>query len=421
MGLMRRLTAAALAAVLVLSTALGERVTFRLSADIDPVQYPAQERKLAQGLKSLFRLLTVEGDVVASDGSFEARIDLGLTNAPEKTATRIRGETLMVNQLAWLEFAIKAYNHLDLPLQRVFLWLSPYAHTSAWAGVRQAIADLAAQENDGRLENTALIACAEEIARLSKDDRALYYYIEAFGLESGTDADIFDALATLPEYVEANFPDGLSIEHTENGVSWQNGEETVFSYAEADGTQVVSLHLPDLVDFSATLRRDALLFTGALSLQSDVLNAQVSFSLPVSYPVTLPFYAQIDADGMIAGDDGIHLAFEGEAQGDTITIRRIQPDHSATLMTLTVKVIQVAEGTVKYAPEDVQGTNVLSVDGPALAELMGRIGKPMVRKVTQWLAALPAELVQGAMDAMEDSGLLGTLTDAILNGEAGEY
>ena len=116
MGLMRRLAAAALAAVLLLSTALGERVTFRLSADIDPVQYPAQERKLAQGLKSLFRLLTVEGDVVASDGSFDARIDLGLTNAPEKTATRIRffgldshwgiqatdlgGETLMVNQLA---------------------------------------------------------------------------------------------------------------------------------------------------------------------------------------------------------------------------------------------------------------------------------------------------------------------------------
>ena len=65
MGLMRRLAAAALAAVLLLSTALGERVTFRLSADIDPVQYPAQERKLAQGLKALFRLLTVEGDVFA--------------------------------------------------------------------------------------------------------------------------------------------------------------------------------------------------------------------------------------------------------------------------------------------------------------------------------------------------------------------
>ena len=42
MGLMRRLAAAALAAVLALSTALGERVTFRLSADIYPVQYPAQ-------------------------------------------------------------------------------------------------------------------------------------------------------------------------------------------------------------------------------------------------------------------------------------------------------------------------------------------------------------------------------------------
>lgn len=55
----------------------------------------------------------------------------------------------MVNQLAWLEFAIKAYNHLDLPLQRVFLWLSPYAHTSAWAGLRQEIADLAAQETSG--------------------------------------------------------------------------------------------------------------------------------------------------------------------------------------------------------------------------------------------------------------------------------
>ena len=70
MGLMRRLAVAALAAVLVLSTALGERVTFRLSADIDPVQYPAQERKLAQGLKSLFRLLTVEGDSLQEVASF---------------------------------------------------------------------------------------------------------------------------------------------------------------------------------------------------------------------------------------------------------------------------------------------------------------------------------------------------------------
>ena len=437
MGLMRRLAAAALAVVLLLSTALGERVTFRLSADIDPVQYPAQERKLAQGLKSLFRLLTVEGDVVASDGSFDARIDLALSNAPEKTATRIRlfgldshwgiqstalgGETLMVNQLAWLEFAIKAYNHLDLPLQRVFLWLSPYAHTSAWAGIQQAIADLAAQETDGRLENTALTACAEEIARLSEEDRALYYYIEAFGLESGADADIFDVLASLPEYVEAHFPDGLTVERTESGFRWQNGEETVFSYDDADGTQAISLHLPDLLDFSATLRRDALLFTGALSLQSDVLNADVSFSLPASYPVTLPFYAQIDAEGLIAGDDGVHLAFEGEAQGNTITIRRIQPDHSATMMTLTVTVLQVSEGTIKYTPEDVQGENVLSVDGPELAELLGRIGQPMVRKAVQWIAALPAETVQGVMDAMEDSGLLGTLTDALLNGEAGEY
>lgn len=437
MGLMRRLAAAALAAVLLLSTALGERVTFRLSADIDPVQYPAQERKLAQGLKSLFRLLTVEGDVIASDGSFDARIDLALSNAPEKTATRVRlfgldshwgiqstalgGETLMVNQLAWLEFAIKAYNHLDLPLQRVFLWTSHYAHTSAWAGIRQAIADLAAQETDGRLEATALMACAEEIARLAEEDRALYYYIEAFGLESGADADIFDILASLPEYVEAHFPDGLTIERTESGFRWQNGEETAFSYDDADGTQAVSLHLPDLLDFSATLRRDALLFTGALSLQSDVLNADVAFSLPASYPISLPFYAQIDAEGMIAGDDGVHLAFEGEAQGDTITIRRIQPDHSATMMTLTVTVLQVSEGAVRYTPEDVQGENVLSVDGPELAALMGRIGRTMMRSAVNWIAALPAETVQGMMDAVEDSGLLGTLTDALLNGASEEY
>ena len=86
---MRRLAAAALAAVLVLSTALGERVTFRLSADIDPVQYPAQERKLAQGLKSLFRLLTVEGDVVASDGSFDAV----LRRTSDSGVRRIRRES----------------------------------------------------------------------------------------------------------------------------------------------------------------------------------------------------------------------------------------------------------------------------------------------------------------------------------------
>lgn len=438
MGLMRRLAAAALVLLLLLSTALGERVTFRLRADIDPVQYPAQERKLAQGLKALFRLLSVEGDVVASDGSFDARLDVSLTNAPEKTATRLRlfgldshwgiqgsnlgGETLMLNQLAWLEFAIKAYNHLGLPLQRVFLWVSPYAHTSAWAGIAQAAVDLAAKETDGRLENEAILAFAEEIARLSEEDRALYYYIEAFGLESGADAEIFAALADLPTYAAAQFPDGLTVEHTESGFRWCSGETAVFAYDEADGTQVVSLHLPELVDFSATIRRDTMLFTGALSLQSDVLNADVTFSLPISTPVMMPFYAQIDATGAIAGDDGVQLAFEGEMQGDTIEIRQIQPDHSATMMTLTVTVLSAEEGAqVAYTPEDVQGTNLLSVDGPALAELMGRIGGTLGKSAIRWIAALPAETVQSVMDALEENGVLDLVMDALMNGEVGEY
>lgn len=438
MGLMRRLAALALAALLMLSTALGERVTFRLSADIDPVQYPPQERKLVQGLKSLFRLLSVEGDVIAADGSFDARLDFSLTNAPEKTATRVRlfgldshwglqgsnlgGETLMVNQLAWLEFAVKAYHHLDLPLQRVFLWLSPYAHTSAWAGIAQAITDLAAKETDGRLENEAIRACAEEIARLSEEDRALYYYIEAFGLESGADAEIFAALAALPTYAEAQFPDGLTVERTASGYRWCSGETVVFSYDETDGTQAIALHLPMLVDFSATLRRDALLFMGALSLQSDVLNANVTFSLPASAPIVMPFYAQIDADGLMAGDDGVHLAFEGEAQGDTIEIRRIQPDHSATMMTLRITVLSTDENAwVRYTPEDVQGTNLLSVDGPALAALMGRIGEPLMKSAVQWIAAMPAEMTQSAMDALEESGMLDLLLEALLEGKVEEY
>ena len=132
---------------LVKSFEVGQTLLDGLSFDIHEGECVGIMGRNGCGKTTLFRLLTVEGDVVASDGSFDARIDLGLTNAPEKTATRIRffgldshwgiqatdlgGETLMVNQLAWLEFAIKAYNHLDLPLQRVFLWLSPHAHTSA--------------------------------------------------------------------------------------------------------------------------------------------------------------------------------------------------------------------------------------------------------------------------------------------------
>lgn len=434
MGLMRRLAALLLALLCLASSAVAEGATFRLQMQLDPTQVSPEKRTQAQGIQALLHQMEMSGTLAFSENSFDLTIQAAMTDVPETATTlRIYGldshwgiesdwlgdTTLMVNQLAWLEFAVKAYHHLDWPLQRAFLCVSPYAHTSAWTGIAAALEQLAASEQDGVITAESLQTCAAEIARLSEEDRALYYYVEAIGLESGTNEEIRSLLQSLPAMVAQHFPDGLTVTHTEHGDIWRSGETVVYEWQTTESGKTLTVALPEVLHLSVAVNTDAVAAVGSATMDMPYLTANVQFSLPTSWPVRFPFFVQLDAQGVLVGD-GIQLLLRGEAQGEQLTMALLSGEKQ--FLTLTADITPEATlSTPSYTPEEIVGVNILSVDGPELSALMGDIAQPLLTGLFPWLVHAPAQTVQVLMDALEDTGVLALLTDALLGAETEGY
>ncbi len=431
---MRRLLALALACVLLCTGALADGFSYQVDVTIDPMHVDAPYKQWAHALQALLKQLDVQGSVALGENAFDIALQATLHDAPESPLTlRVYGldshwgiesnwlgdTTLMVNQLAWLEFAVKTYHHLDWPLQNAFLCVSPYAHTSAWKGIGQALAALRQTEQDGVLSRENLHLCAEEIARLAEEDRALYYYIEAIGLASGTNEDIRAALCQLPQVVDAYFPDGLQVERTAQGEIWRHGDEIVYALQVSDTSWQLTVQLPTLGSFSAVINTDAIAAAGTVTLDTTWLTGHVQFSLPTSWPVRFPFFVQLDAQGTLVGSD-VQLALKGEAQGNALTLSFLT--HDEQFMTVKANVTpDLTQTTPAYTPEDIQGVNVLSVNGPALSALVADIARPLYQGALPWLVHAPAQTIQALMDSLEAHGVMQLLVDALLGVETEAY
>ncbi|MBQ8556608.1 MAG: hypothetical protein IJ438_12175 [Clostridia bacterium] len=433
MGLIRRAAAIAAALLLAVSSAWAEEgtpaVRFTLSADLDAVQYPEAIRPYLEGLQSLLDAASFEGTLAAADGSFA--LDAAMLLGDTRTQGRIYGTqshtgiaspllgdtTLSVNHLSLLEFAVKGYNHLGLPLPGVAL-LVPYAHTSALAGIVQAAAPWLTGTQE--VSHAELHALAESIAALAEEDRALYYWLEAVGLATESGAALHELVRQLPAYVDAAFPNGLSVVQDDASLRWQNGEHTVLLYQLDGVTTTLEIALTDLLELSATLRQDASFATGSLMMNSPILNAVVSFSLPTALPVTFPFSLHMEAECPVTGQP-VQLLLEGEGRGSTLVIRQMKPDLSRTMLTITATLEPfTADALPAYTPETIGGVNILSATGDSLSALLHQVRRPMLQGLYDLLVAAPPVSVQSLMDALEDSGILGLITDSMM-GVSSEY
>ncbi len=438
MGLMRRLRAAlslavalALAAVLspcgLSARAEGLRFTLRVSVDADA--YPPSTRSLAEAMTPLAEASLLSGTLARQGESFDlnltlalgekddARADVRLYGLPSHwgvTSPLLGNQALMVNHLAWMEFAVKAHNHLDLPLRPLFLLSSPYAHTSALSGAGALCAQaLGLNGTPHSVSAEALRALAEDLSALAETDRALYYWVEALGMDSGADELILSALEALPDYVSAHFPDGLTVEETETALRWKDGNAVVLSLERTGGARAVRLALPELVEFRAEVRARGGFIEGNVKVACAALTMDAAFCFPTALPVAEAFGLTVDASGPLTGDAGVHLRLSGEPTADGVVVRQYLPEQGQPLWTAEVDLAAAELVCPVYRPEDVAGVNVLSVTGPTLNALLAEVAEPMVKGAFPLLAEAPAVSCQALMDVLEARGILPLLLEGM--------
>lgn len=418
---------------------------FDLAFQMDASAFPQEQQTLMQGFADLLNILTLKGTLESSfTGCFDLNTELLLDNIEAtRTSLHVFGtesawniasnllgdEKLLVNLVALLEFSMKAYFHLDIPLQRLTLLVSPYVHTSALNSMASAWRRVMLAKTTKRtISRKQVRALANEMAQIAASDRTFQYWVQALAMESGYDEAITQALADLPAWVDTFVTsNGIAVTFQGSTETWRTGQTTLFTRTVEDTVTAWSLALPpttngytitahytgqpsgehlfqlNITDESSAVVLDCLLqATGVTSLTDSLALAPV-------------FSFQADLTGL-AVEDGVHLLLEGQVENGyaTISLLNAQTRQPQLTMAGTVQTYTPAQ-TPDYTSAQLEGGfNLLSMNDVTLTQLMERITSPLARGVLPLLVHTPASSIQSILDLLEEHRVL----DLLLNGGA---
>ena len=239
---------------------------FDLRFHLEPEATGWTSRNIREGVAEFLELLRVQGSLSLNGNSFDLPFEITLGDQ-EKTRTGFRlwgvpshygltsellgDSVLLINNLATLEFALKAYNFTEMPLPKVALFESPYVHTSAFEWVAEPFrSTFLAEEGSRVIPYDDLVRFAALVAEEGMEDRAFSCWLHSVCLESGYDSDIEDAMSNAVEWAEEVFdPEGILVEVTEEAEVWTSGGWTLFQYGipyKTTGGVLVTTEFNDL-------------------------------------------------------------------------------------------------------------------------------------------------------------------------------
>lgn len=425
---------------------------FDLGFQMDASAFPQEQQASMQGVADLMNILTLKGTLESSfTGCFDLNTEL-LLNGVEETCTSLRvfgtesawnigssllgDETLFVNLVALLEFSMKTYFHLDIPLQRITLLASPYVHTSALDSMTSAWRRvMLAKKGKRTISRKQVRALAAEMAEIAATDSTFQYWVQALALESGYDEAITQALEQLPEWVETFVSSsGIAVSIKGSTETWRAGETTLFTRTEENTVTAWSLTLPATPNGYTITASYTGQPSGEHSFQLNIINesdesvldcrlqATGVTSLTENITLAPAFSFQADLTGL-AAKDGIHLLLEGENENGYVTISLLNAQTRQPELTIT--------GTVQaYTPSQVpsfttaqleSSFNLLSMNDVTLTQLLERIASPLSRGALPLLVHTPASSIQSIMNLLEEHRVLDLLLNGGATGEEGYY
>lgn len=432
--------------LLVPSLAIAEQdvtgLRFSLAFQMDPEAFPEEQQSVMSGIADLMNILTVQGTLDQSfTGCFDLNADL-LLAGEEETRTNLRlygmescwgiesnllgDEMLMVNMIALLEFSMKAYFHLDIPLQRLTLLVSPYVHTSALDALTSAWRRIMlAKEGKRAISRKNVLSLAQEMADIASSDRTFQYWVQALALDAGYDETIMEFMAALPEWAGSFVSSkGISVSFKGSTETWTTGKTTLFTRTVEDSVTAWSLTLPTTTngyDLSAYYNgqpngEHTLHITMTDAEQQTILDCTVKADnipdLTSEVPISSPFSLWVDMTGE-ALQESVHLRFAGEGQDGYFTLSMLEPQHNIPQLTLS--------GMLEpYTPETVpdftsaqmsEGMNLLSMNDVTLTELLGKISSPLFQGAVPLLVHMPASSVQSILDLLTEHRVISLLVN----------
>ncbi|MGN0779566.1 MAG: hypothetical protein ACI4MJ_10490 [Aristaeellaceae bacterium] len=439
--LFKQLTALLLCLCLLLPTLAcaegAHALRFTLEGELNPEAYPEAERPLMASLAELMDMMTLEGTFEFNDACIDLNMNLLLDQA-EETRTSFRlygcedtwalqssllgGQQLYFPLTSLLEFCMKAYFHLNIPLQRVGLLLTPYVHKDAFATFA-SLWEAVMNTTDGTrtIARKDVLELAEQIADASWTDRAFTYWVMALALESGYDTAIMDAVAGLYDWVDSFLAeDGLTITVDGENQHWATGSTMLFSRTVRENRTTMALSLPESPDgyvvsgFLTAHRDTALSLNARLTVtqeESSILDMRLSVDdLPLTLADQGIYSLNYDVTGA-AMPDGFHIGLEGTFTDGLFTIRQLNTQTGEIMLTLhgTVAAGQTVS-PLNWTARSISGVAFFSVSDTTLSKFAADVLPSFARGMLPLLAHMPINACQQLMNLVTDTGILDLMT-----------
>lgn len=434
---LRRLLACLTCLALLPFTALAEDApvgfSFNLSFDMDASAYPQADQAMLQGVADFLNILTVSGTAAVDAPSFDVNFDILLDGSEDtRTAFRLCGldshyqlessllgdQGLMMNNLALLEFAMKAYYHLEMPLQYVALLVSPFAHTTAFDWIRDPWNGVMHSAEGSRvIPREELMDLAAYIAENAEMDRAFYNWVAALTLDLGYSDTILESLACLPEWADGFLDEeGITVTVTGGTETWATGDVTLLTRAASGSGESWSLTLPASLDGS-TAQVSFARTDGGISLsilcegeeENTLLDADIALA---GLPETLPFSGEASLRVHIGGEmlpDELNLHWQLTSDGSAMTLAQLDADTLAPMLTVRGAWAACQLPAPAIAPVDLTGINIFSVNDESLKEFVNDVASPFVTGMIPLLLHMPLSSYQTLFGLLEQYGVLDLL------------
>lgn len=424
---------------------------FRLGFQMDGSAFPREQQELMTSLADLVNILTLEGTLESSfTGCFDLNTQLMLNSREDtRTSLRVYGmesawcinssllgqETLLVNLVALLEFSMKTYFRLDIPLQRLALLVSPYVHTSALDSMTSAWRRvMLAKEGRRTISRKQVRALAQEMADIAEKDSIFQYWVQALTLEAGYDEAVTQALAGLPAWVETFVnSNGIAVSFKGATETWRAGKTTLFTRTEEDAVTAWSLSLPPTANGYAITAHYTGQPSGEHLLQLNIADAAQATVLDVCLQATgvsdlenlelaSPFTLQADVTGTAVKEE-THLLLEGQKQDDYMTISLLDAKTRQPQLTVsgTVQAYTPQKPPAFTAAQMEDSFNLLSMNDTTLTQLLSRVASPLYHGLLPLLTHIPVSTMQSLLNLLEEHRVLDLMLNGGASGEAEYY
>ncbi len=419
----------------------------RLNADV----FSPRLRNHMQGYADLLNMLELKGNIIWNNasGSLDLTGELIPTGNPSAAISfRFFGlpdylclsSPLLGDEIIWfqnyslMEFALKAWNTLHVPLQYPAL-LHPYVTENAFSRLAEAWWNrIGAGEKTRTIAYSKIKALSADWESIIKDDSRLYYWYTAVAAEKDTHSVVSSEFAFLPAYLTdvVARKGNLTVRVSQDTTVWQNRSgQTLYSRTDTGDAFSEVWTLPTTISgfvpflsFSKSVSDSGISCSlqgsydldEASSSESPYPKSLLQFSLEASgLPRTWPADASFSANAAVSGALLPNFVFSVESQctangsfslGFSSPIRK--ENGPEEFLSCYGSVVPVAPVSVPdyHAEELIQYTNIFSVNDRTLAEFVNTVDRPLFMGLLDFLNELPASGCQSVMDDLEDYGIL---------------